>query len=279
MAKSGALSKAGLVSRVALHLSQYGIDPGDQTPGEWTRKHINEWLSNSLALAGEPGPNEGRKRSYLYSCRHYRRALQLVRLYGNGRTVTADLHVQLFIRGYSGVSQDLKDAVLSEYQKFRAQLIAPMRSKEFTKTGPVSTTKQQQINKRLGTLDDRLHELALPTDLYLDVARLAREQDPDARDHRQSFSQPELFEFLRPIFAGMLDEGDASEAETETERLIHRSDRAGYERARLFLTFIFAQTKDASPTDEIGALRIALRQREFTAFLVVFALRLGPAPI
>jgi hypothetical protein len=275
MAKSGSLTKASLASRVALHLSQYGIDPGDQTPDEWTRKHIDEWLSNSLAFAGEPGPNEGRKRRYSYSCRHYRRALQLVRLYGNGRTATADLHVQLFLRGYSGFSQALKDAVLSEYQKFRAQLIAPMRSKEFTKTGPVSTTKQQQINERLGALDDRLQGLALPTNLYVDVARLAREQDPDARDHRQSFSQPELFEFLRPIFAGMLDEGDESEGETETERLIHHSDSARYERARVVLKFLVAQTKGASPTDEIGALRIVLRQREFCSFLLVLALRMG----
>jgi hypothetical protein len=282
VAKGTFLTKEDLVRRVALRLPRYGVNPSEQSAEEWVKNHIDEWMKQSLALAAERGPNRGQKRTYTYSFRHYRRVLQLVRFYGDGRTATADLHIQLFLRGYSGFSQALRDAVLYEYRKFRSQLISTLRSKQFTNLGPVTEARQRQIIKSMGPLDERLEALALPPETYFGIARLTLEQDPDESAHKQSFSDPILLEFLRSMFGGFLDDGDESEAETKIERLIRLSAGEAYERARdnvrkmIFATEFFAQGGDPQVFSTIAG---SFRQREFSALFIVFALREVAKPI
>jgi hypothetical protein len=71
-----ALSKAEFVERAA----KWGAARGFK----FKTSLLNRWINEGLLAEGDRGGNVGKHPVYRYSCRHYRRVLQVLRLYVHG---------------------------------------------------------------------------------------------------------------------------------------------------------------------------------------------------
>jgi hypothetical protein len=232
-----ALSKAEFIERVASWAACHNetFDEG----------RLDEWMKQALIPRGDRGPNKGLRPTYVYGCRHYRRALQLVRFHSQGINDTDEIIVQLFIRGYgarpdAGVDGPWLDAVRKslrkEFNKVRAKLNAQLRSKFADSKGEIPSGRKKQLLRQLGELDERFQKagIAFSEDILISAVRAAR-SPVDPNPYKLLHANPTDFIF-NSLFGGMLEISD--DHKTEMERVILSSSDDEYETAKMIFKVI-----------------------------------------
>jgi hypothetical protein len=244
-----ALSKTEFVERVASWATEHNV--------RFDEGRLDEWMKQALIPAGERRGNEGLSPTYIYGCRHYRRALQLVRFYSQGIRDTDEIIIQLFIRGYGAGPDAVRKALQKEFNKARAKLNAPLRSKFADNTGKM---RKRQFLGQLGELDERFRkaEIVIPEDDLIAAVRAARSPDDLESERRKGHDL--LWSFFNSFVHGMLEIGD--DEKTRLERLILSSSDTEYEIAKMIF--------------KIGFDNSAIETREWTALNLAAALKLVP---
>jgi hypothetical protein len=168
MVKQQELSKAELLNRLDRRSrSRYGRP--------FPESLFNDLQKDALIPALERSDNAGLSPTYLATCRHFRRALQLQRLRVMGITGRDALRVQLFIRGYGLKVSEVRGSLRSEFLRGLSELRPSLRSKYFQDAqrdpGP---SHLAAVERQLGTIDPRFEHAGLkqPTKFYLDKVRV-----------------------------------------------------------------------------------------------------------
>ena len=60
---------------------------------------LDEWIDEGLVAKGDRLKNAGKRPVFRYGCRHYRRVLQVLRLYARGIKQIDEILIMLFING------------------------------------------------------------------------------------------------------------------------------------------------------------------------------------
>jgi hypothetical protein len=186
-------------------------------------------MKQKLATRGERGPNVGLKPTYTYGRHHYRRALQLIRLHGQGYEDVDALRLQLFLRGYAPGSVELAKSVLVEYRHTRTGLNAPVRSTYVDRLGPIPDKRLESLIGQLGPADPLFEEAGVvpPPELLVAFVRGARSPlDLGAGQ----LELPREFEDAAKMVAGLLSPSD--EELSATEELIQSSTEEDFQKAR-----------------------------------------------
>jgi hypothetical protein len=142
------LSKAELVERLTRRSVRY--------PGVFNEGLLDKWIEKGLAISGDRRENQGLRPTYRYGYRHYRRALQLVRLYAAGVRDRDAVLVQLFLSGYSVKPHEVREPLLTEFRKAREKINAPIRSIYIDRKGAIPPGRKRQLLEQFGPPDSRL---------------------------------------------------------------------------------------------------------------------------
>jgi hypothetical protein len=280
MPAPAAIQKAAFVERVARRAERCGV--------HFDVIKLDEWIKQGLAFKADRAPSESRRPIYTYGHRHYRRALQLVRLYGSGIKDRDAILLQLFLREYSVRPHEVRDSLLKEFRKARRKLNAAANSIYADRIGPIPAGRRRQIKRQLGQPDHRLVKTGMvpSDDFIIEVVRAAR--TPKVAQLQESFGEACFQDGLdlehlshsivKAVCSGMLVEDD--EQKTEIERLIVSSTAAEYEQARMVFISVRSMFGVASLSREgfiaegVEAIWLSLLSREFAAFFFVMALRI-----
>jgi hypothetical protein len=206
------MSKSAFVARVSCWAKARGIS--------FSEARLNEWIKQKLVTPAERQSNEGQRPTYAYGCAHYRRSLQLVRLWQAGITDVDALQVQLFLRGYAGVTPKLRRATENEFRRAKGSLNPSMRSTYLDRLGPVTEGRRRSILRSLGKPDPQLGAggyVPSPEDL---IALVRASRSPGDVRSKQLDLHPDLAHAL-PLLRGLM--APADEAITEVDRLIRRA--------------------------------------------------------
>lgn len=161
------LSRTKLVSRLNdRSLKRYKSGFKDS----WLAALMDEGLVSRLERGKH---NDGLKPVFFATARHYKRALQLKRLFAIGITNRNAQRLQLFIRGYSNDVWDIRDALRSEYIGALMSLLHPIRSGYISKHRKIGPSHKKSLMKQLGELDSRLEAAGLKqgADFYISKVR------------------------------------------------------------------------------------------------------------
>jgi hypothetical protein len=267
------LSKVEFLERVRARSARYGI--------EFSEVRLNEWIDQALAFPGDREANQGLRPQYTYGFRHYRRALQLVRLYADGVRDRDAILVQLFLRGYSVRPHEIRCAVQQEFRKVRAQLNSTIRSIYMDRDVPIPPRRAEQIITRMGEADSRLREAQIvPTNsLLINVVRVSRDADKSeiSWEWKGLSFQEIIFQLAKPLFSGLLYVDN--QYPSEVEKLILRGSERQYEIARILVWcirrffIIVAMNLPGKIASASYAMERSLTRREFSVFMLTIALR------
>jgi hypothetical protein len=178
------LSRAELVSRLnERSLHRYGSGFTDA----WLDDLIKDGLVPCLERAEH---NNGLRPVFFATALHYRRALQLKRLFAIGIRDRNAQRLQLFIRGYSRDVWDIRDALKSEYIGALTSLLHPMRSGYVRKNRNIGPSHEKSLMNQMGQLDPRLEAVGLKQDADFYISKV--------RDGVNLNTQP------KNLFAGVL---------------------------------------------------------------------------
>jgi hypothetical protein len=264
------LSKQEFVSRVAERAAAHGVS--------FNATRLNEWIKRRLIPGAEWEANQGRRRIYFYDCRHYRRALQLVRLYSLGIVDKDAMLVQLFIRGYSVRPRELRRPLLSEFRRVRAQISRDVRSIYADRAGEIPPGHEESFLAQFGPADPRYSSAGVVPS----SGQLIRSMR-DARSPGMSSERPfdGTYKPLMESFAGILEPLDGRE-NTEVEKMILNAADEEFLGARAQLAIKrLAMRKDIRTAIPVArrAIEIAIiapfRSREYAALILVATLRSG----
>jgi len=170
-----ALSKAELVERAA----KWGATRGFK----FKPSLLNRWIYEGLLAEGDRGGNVGKQPVYRYSYRHYRRVLQVLRLYARGIKGRNEILIMLFLNGHGVKPFEVREPIAQEFAKARAKLNALMRSSRFDEEGQVPPKHKESLVRSLGPGDERFVKagVILPPDQMIAAVRAARSPDPDSK--------------------------------------------------------------------------------------------------
>jgi hypothetical protein len=282
MKAARALSKAQFIERVAFWAERHN--------GRFDESRLDEWIKQKLAFPADTGPSQGKRRTFTYGRRHYRRALQLVRFHSQGIRDTDEIIIQLFIRGYEAPSDAVRDgarpdvardrpwldtvrrSLRKEFNKTRAKLNTPLKSKFADNEGEITWRRKKQFLGQVGELDLRFRkaEIVIPDDDLIAAVRAARSPDDLKID-----------DSLRSVFDsfvhGILEIG--GDGETRIERIVQSSSDEEYDATKEIFKFIRIAFHTIGLGDSaIGiafrTANIALSGRELTALLLATVLKL-----
>lgn len=271
-----ALSKAEFIERVASWAAKHNA--------RFDKGRLDEWIKQGLAFKAKPGPNRGKRRTFIYGCRHYRRALQLMRFHVSGIRDTDEFFVQLFIRGYGVRPHEVREPLRKEFSKARAKLNAQLRSTYADNEDKIPLGRKGQFLRSFGELDGRFRKakMVFPEHLLIAAARAARlpvsrESSQMIENSAERQSEDPLNIFLNMFLGGMLQHGDDSE--TEMERLIRVSNEDQYEAAKIIFhwmrsCFRVPESPENSAAAALRAIDTAFSMRELAAFMLVMALKI-----
>lgn len=272
------LAKKEFIDRVLRRADRYKAKFGE--------RRLDEWIKQGLAFKGDRQRPTGRRQVYGYGHRHYRRALQLIRLHARGIRDTDEMLIQLFICRYSTAAHEIREALRQEYRKARNKLNASVRSTYADRGGQMPIGRKKQFGKQLGPPDGRLLQTGMvpAEDFLLALARVAR--SPDTHNFE---SLIKLFgsggQFMRlplnavvGLFAGMLMQDD--QHPTEAELIITRGGAREYQQALCLFESVrkafgvLASIQHKTIAETCNAIHMSLLSREMAAFFLVGSLKL-----
>jgi len=114
------LTKAELVERAARW--------GATRRFEFRISLLNGWIDEGLVEDGDRGDNVGKRPVYRYSCRHYRRVLQVLKLYSRGIRSRDQILIMLFLNGHGVKPFEVREPIAREFGRARTKLIGMARS-------------------------------------------------------------------------------------------------------------------------------------------------------
>jgi hypothetical protein len=182
---SVALTKLELVERAARWGASRGV--------EFDLGRLNEWIDNALVEEGDRGENVGKRPVYRYGCHHYRRVLQVLKLYSRGIKSADQILIMLFLNGHGVKPFEVREPIAREYGRARTKLIAMARSPRFEQDGVVPPKHKESLVRNLGDPDKRFVEagVVLGPDEMTAAVRVARSPDPDGRPRTNAKSGAE----------------------------------------------------------------------------------------
>jgi hypothetical protein len=268
-----ALSKAELVERAA----KWGVARGFK----FKPSLLNRWINEGLLPEGNRGGNVGKQPVYRYSCRHYRRVLQVVRLYARGIKGRDEILIMLFLNGHGVKPFEVREPIAQEFAKARAKLNALMRSPRFDQEGQVPPKHKESLVRSLGPGDERFVKagVILPPDQMVAAVRAARSPDPESklRTIMNSGAEDWRLQILKPALGGILSQDP--EIPAEIDQIIVNATDADLTLASSILNLFRAvlswlESKNRSPeiAGLLSGLLASFSQPEFIA--AHFALQL-----
>jgi hypothetical protein len=268
-----ALSKAELVERAA----KWGAARGFQ----FKPSLLNRWINEGLLTEGNRVGNVGKQPVYRYSCRHYRRALQLLRLYVRGIKGRDEILIMLFLNGHGVKPFEVREPIAREFARARAKLNALTRSSRFDEEGQVPPKHKESMVRSLGSGDERFIKagVILPSDQMVAAVRAARSPDPESklRTIMNSGAEDWRLKILKPALGGILSEDP--EIPAEIDQIIANATDADLSLSASILNLFRAvlswlESKNRSPeiAGLLSGLLASFSQPEFIA--AHFALQL-----
>jgi hypothetical protein len=268
-----ALSKAEFVERAAKW--------GAARDFKFTTSLLNRWINEGLLAEGDRGGNVGKHPVYRYSCRHYRRVLQVLRLYARGLNSRDAILIALFLNGHGVKPFEVREPIAREFARARTKLNALMRSSRFDEEGPVPPKHKESLVRSLGPGDERFVKagVILPPDQMVEAARAARSPDPESklRTIMNSGAEDWRLQLLKPALGGILSEDP--EIPAEIDQIIANATDADLTLSASILNLFRAvlswlESKNRSPeiAGLLSGLLASFSQPEFIA--AHFALQL-----
>lgn len=240
---------------------------------------LDEWIDKGLVAKADRRENVGKRPVYHYGRHHYRRVLQILKLYARNIKRTDEILILLFMNGHGVKPYEVREALQRQFARGRAKLNAQARSSRFEKSGPIPPKHKESLIRALGKGDERLvasHLVPAPDEM-IKVIRTARSSDPDDQQHAPADSP---LGALRSVFVGLLANDD--EYGGGAEDLLSKATDQEIEGTRLLLVQIasmFSSGKLESGNVNVppmaDAFRAALQEPTFVANLIVLMLRLS----
>jgi hypothetical protein len=206
------MSKSAFVARVSRWAEVRGVS--------FSEARLNEWIKQKLVSPAERQFNRGQRPTYAYGCAHYRRTLQVLRLTRDGMRDVDALRTQLFLRGYDGVTPQLRRSIRNEFRRARASLNPTMRSTHLDRLGPIPEGPQQSILRNLGQPDRELVTAGYVSPPEQLIALVRASRTPGDVGSEELGLHPAFREAL-PLLRGLMAPSD--EGDTQIERLIRRA--------------------------------------------------------
>jgi hypothetical protein len=271
-----ALTKLELVERAAA----WGVSRGV----EFDLGRLNEWIDNALVDEGDRGENVGKRPVYRYGCRHYRRVLQVLRLYSRGIKSTDRILIMLFLNRHGVKAHEVREPLVREFARGVAKINAQARSVRFDQEGSIPPKHEESLIRSLGQADDRFvaAKIVLSGTQMIEVMRAARNPDPERAQRNPKFASGETAPVvtLQFLLGGLMAAGDDNVR--EAERLLRSTSNSELEAALstlLSIRSVFASGKIASSKLILGPFRDAylasFAQPEFVTVQLVNMLRLS----
>jgi hypothetical protein len=245
---------------------------------------LDEWIDKGLVAKGDRRENLGKRPVYRYGCHHYRRVLQILKLYARNVRRTDEILILLFLNGHGVKPYEVREALQRQFARGRAKLNAQARSSRFDESGPIPPKHKESLIRVLGNADKRLiaSNLVPRPNEIIDAIRTARSSDPDdpqrSRDLSRVADSP--LRALRPVFGGLLAHDE--ELGEGAENLLSEAADQQIEEARLVLLQIAAmfssgklESGKLNLPPMADAFRAALQEPTFVAYLMVLMLRLS----
>jgi hypothetical protein len=245
---------------------------------------LDEWIDKGLVAKADRRENLGKRPVYRYGRHHYRRVLQILKLYARNIKRTDEILILLFMNGHGVKPFEVREALQRQFAKGRAKLNAQARSSRFDESGPIPRKHKESLIRVLGNADERLiaSKLVPKPNEMIDTIRTARSPDLDDLQRSPDFSRvaDSPLSALRPVFGGLLAHDE--ELGEGAENLLSKAADQQIEEARFLLLQIAAMF--SSGMLESGklnlppladAFRAALQEPTFVAYLMVLMLRLS----
>lgn len=240
----------------------------------FTEALLSEWIDEALLAKGDRRGNKGNKPVFVYGYQHYRRTLQIIRLYSRGIKNKDAILILLFLSGYGIKPYQIREPLLKEMAKSRRVLNAQLRSTRFDETGEVPPKHKASLFRSIGNPDFRFSQAGIAPDAetLLRATRAMRSPDPDLKVEKIKGNDPRLIDLIINSFAGFLSQDD--EYPNKWDNLVSEAKDPDLLKAREIVILI----RDAlcnSPQLSVSfapaaeAFRIAFAQRYFSAFLLV----------
>ncbi len=195
-----ALTKAEIVERAAKWGSARGF--------KFKPSLLDRWINEGLVAEGDRGGNVGKRPVYRYSCRHYRRVLQVLKLYFRGIRSRDQILIMLFLNGHGVKPFEVREPIAREFGRARTKLIGMMRSPRFDQDGAVPPKHKESLVRSIGRGDKRFVEagVVLGPDQMIAAVRAARSPDPDSklRTTANPGSENLMLEIFKFSFGGIL---------------------------------------------------------------------------
>ncbi len=241
MGSGAPLTKEEMIKRVQGRAGRYG-----QTIAE---SGLNDLIKDGLVPKPVRMRNAGRKPTYTYSCRAYRRVLQILRLRQRGIVGRDGQRIMLFLDGQIELTNDLRMAVSREYNKSAKALQSKIRSSYTENSREIPTKHKEKLIESFGELNQTFEQASLFLSADQRISAIRTAKNPLASTDvismaRKSITKGAPFDVssLMPLFSGMLlldgDKGDVSKSLDSIENLIKFSNDADFLAARLLFQFI-----------------------------------------
>ena len=209
---------------------------------EITEVRLTEWIDQFLLAPGTRQGNDGLRPRYAYSAGHYRRALQIARLYARGIKDRDAILFQLFLEGRDTPPFELETAIRKEFEKAAKMALAPIRSAYVNRTAEIPPHSKSVLIRQLGPLNQVFGNTKLklnPNDLIeivrmtlqAGVSRTALQTSPNSMQGLSSLMSV-LSGPIASIYPGFLVFDDHGRWE-HTTRVICQADRVELETIRI----------------------------------------------
>jgi len=270
------LTKAELIERAATWGASRGV--------KFRKSLLDGWIDKGLVPEGERLKNVGKRPVYRYGCRHYRRVLQVLKLYSRDIKGADQILIMLFLNGHGVKPFEVREPLAREFARVCAKINAQARSVRFDQEGAIPPKHKGSLIRNLGQADDRFvaAKIVLPGDQMIEVIRAARNPDPESARRNPKITSAETVPVavLQSLLGGLMaaEDDDVGEA----ERLLRNASNSELEAARstlLSIRRVFASAPIASSKVILGPFREAylasFAQPEFVTVQLVNMLRLS----
>jgi len=249
---------------------------------EFDLGRLNEWIDNALVDEGDRGENVGKSPVYRYGCRHYRRVLQVLRLYSRGIKSVDQILIMLFLDGHGVKPFEVREPIAREFGRARAKLIAMARSPRVEQDEVVPPKHKESLVRNLGNPDKRFVEAGavLGSDELIAAVRVARSPDPDSRPRMNAKSGAEnlMLAFFKFALGGILSRDP--EYPAEIDQIIANATDADLTLAcsllnlyRAVLSWLESKSRSPEIAGLFDGLSVSFSQPEYVAFQFALLLR------
>lgn len=265
------LSKCQLVSRAAKWGRRLNVD--------FHERRFVQWIDQALVPEGARLGNEGNKPVFRYGCRHYRRVLQIIRLYSRGTKDRDAILVELFLKEHGVGAHEVREALVKEFLRAIGSLNGLLRSARVDEVGEVPPKHKESLIRSFGPADSRFvqAEIVPGSDDLITVVRAMRSSDPESAARKVCRGKSLISNLGALMLGGMLVQDP--KYRNEFAKLIQQATDQELETARGIMATLRVLYSVLGPylsqnlQGAVEAFDVAFSQREFECFLLVLGLK------